>query len=97
MLNSEEFLKRAEEILETISCWNSLDDEVLKLYCLFSRCATHKVDGQEMVNVNYVREKIFNLLIKHPTILSCDAARTFCTMKIEKECAELYAKDLENE
>jgi hypothetical protein len=84
-MSNEEFLKRAGEIVETINCWESLEDEALKLFCLFSRCRTQVYEGQEFVHINYVREKIFNLLIKHPIILDSDGARMFCTMKIEKE------------
>lgn len=84
-MKSEEFLKRADEILENITCWNSFEDEMLKLFCLFSKCRTHVYEGQEFVHVNYVREKIFNLLIKHPIILDRDSSKMFCTMKIERE------------
>lgn len=84
-MKQEEFLKRADEILETITCWNDIEDEVLKLFCLFSKCATKKYNGEELLNVNYVIEKVFNLLIKRPNILSIEASKMFCIMKIEKE------------
>lgn len=97
MSTTEDFLKRADEILQTAYCWNGIEDEVLKLYCLFTRCATFKHDCQELVNVNYVREKLFNLLIQRPNILSDDAAKMFCSMKIEKELGETALKGKINE
>ncbi len=87
-MTNEELLKRTDEILETITCWNSLEDEVMKLFCLFSTCCTTKHEGQELVNINYVREKIFNILIKHPILLDSQGKRKFCLMKIEKEEAQ---------
>jgi hypothetical protein len=95
-MESEAFLKRADEIMETICCWESLEDEVLKLYALFTHCATIKHEAQELVNVNYVREKIFNLLIKHPIIMSGDAKRTFISMKIEKEAMQHAMREDDN-
>jgi hypothetical protein len=91
--DNKEFMKRAEEIIETISCWNGVEDEVLKLFCLFTQCKTVKFNGAELVNINYVREKIFNIILKNPIILSSDAARMFCQMKIEKDQHE--KKDIE--
>lgn len=87
-MTNEELLKRTDEILENICCWENIEDEVLKLFCLFSNCYTVKHEGQELVNVNYVREKIFNILIKHPILLDSSGKRQFCLMKIEKEEAE---------
>lgn len=88
-MDAKECIKKTEEIYETINCWISLEHEVLKLFCLFSKCATHKYEGQELINVNYIREKIFNLLIKHPTILDQSAKRLFCEMKIERDMGKL--------
>ncbi len=92
-MESEEFLKKSDEILKTISCWNGIEDEVLKLFCLFSRCITRKHNGEELVNINYVREKIFNLLIKCPITLDSDASRMFCTMKIGEILPETSMKE----
>ncbi len=88
-MESEDFLTKANKILDEVHCWNGLEDEVLKLYCLFTRCVTQKIQGQEVLNVNYVREKIFNLMIKHPIILDDDTARLYATMKIERDCARI--------
>jgi hypothetical protein len=87
-MKKEDFLKCEEEILNEISCWNGLENEIIKLFCLFNCCITHKIDGQEWVNINYVREKIFNLLIKHPTLISSDAAKMYVSTLIEKEDQE---------
>lgn len=94
-MNSEEFLKRADELMETIDCWEGLDNEVLKLFALFERCHTIKHDCQELVSINYVREKIFSLLIKHPIILSCEAKKVYLTMRIEKEQMQEAMKDVD--
>ena len=91
-MNSEDYLKRAEEILDEVSCWNGLENEIIKLFCLFSRCNTVKHDAQELININYVREKVFNLLIKHPTLLAGDAQRMYIAMRIDKEQAEYAQK-----
>lgn len=91
-MTNEEYLKRADEIIEEISCWNGIENEIIKLFCLFSKCATLKHDRQELVNINYVREKVFNLLINHPTLLSHDAQRMYIAMRIEKENAEYAQK-----
>lgn len=84
-MNSEDYLKRAEKIHDEISCWNGLENEVIKLFALFSKCNTIKHDAQELVNINYVREKVFNLLINHPILLAGDAQRLYIAMRIEKE------------
>ena len=86
-MDKEDFLERAEEIFDKISCWNGIEWEALKLFCLFSKCKTTIHEAQEWVHVNYVREKIFNLLIKHPTLLAGDAQRMYAAMRIEKEDA----------
>lgn len=83
-----DFLERAEKILDEVSCWNGLEWEVLKLFCLFSKCNTMIHEAQEWVNINYVREKVFNLLIKHPILLAGDAQRMYAAMRIEKEDAQ---------
>lgn len=85
MNKEEDCLKRAEKILNEMSSWNGLELEVLKIFCLFSRCNTMIHDSQEWVNINYVREKIFNLLVNYPTLLSRDAQNMYLKMRIEKE------------
>ena len=82
---NEALLKRAEEIADEVSCWNGLENELLKLYSLFICCCTKKHEEQEWVNINYVREKIFNLLIQHPTVLSADARHLYILMRMAKE------------
>ena len=89
-MNRQDYLKRAEEIYDEINCWNGLENEVIKLFALFSKCHTLKHDCQELVNINYVREKIFNLLIKHPTVLAADAKRFYIEMRIDKEAQEKH-------
>jgi hypothetical protein len=84
----KEFLERADEIMEEISCWNGLENEVLKLFCLFSHCNTLKHEGGEWVNINYVRQKVYNLLISHPILLAGDTQLIYISMRIQKENAE---------
>jgi hypothetical protein len=85
LMDEEEYTKRFYEIIDEVSCWNGLENEVIKLFALFSKCATQKIDGQELLNVNYVREKVFNLLIEHPIILDAQARNLYIRMRIERE------------
>lgn len=85
-MNSEEFLKRSDEILETIWCWESLEDEALKLYCLIHRCKTHvSKDGEDFISRKYLIEKTGRLINKTPIILDEDGCRMFCALKIQRE------------
>lgn len=84
-MENEEYIGRIQEILEEIDCWNGLENEVLKLFALFSCCLTQKADGQKVVNVEYVKEKIYKLLNNSPIILDHQAKRVYCSMRIARE------------
>lgn len=81
---NETWEKARQEILEEIDCWNGLENEVLKLFALFNCCLTQKIEGQEMVNVEYVKEKIYKLLNNSPIILDHQAKRVYCSMRIAR-------------
>lgn len=87
-MEKSEFLKRSEEILEEIDCWNGLENECIKLLCLFSCCTTLKHKDSEFVNINYVIEKVLNVLINHPIILDSAAKRKYISMRLERENME---------
>ncbi len=83
-MDSEEFLRKADEILETICCLGSIEDEALKLYCLIHRCKANVVkDGEEYIHRSYLIEKISRLVERVPIILDTDGQRMFCALKIK--------------
>lgn len=85
-MHPDDYVKRYNEILDTISCFNSLQDEVLKLFCLLKLCNYQKNQhGEESLNKDYILEKVTRLLDNHPIIISRDAANLFCRLKIQKE------------
>lgn len=51
------------EIIEQINCLAPLEDEVLKLLCVFRSLKGEKVEA------SYVIEKLENLINKHPIIM----------------------------
>ena len=80
-MNKEEYLKKREEILETINCFNSVEDEVLKLFCLVNVAANKKIDGEEYFSKEYMKEKIARILNRIPIILDSEAKNLFCILK----------------
>ena len=77
---------RAEEIMENISCFTGIRDEVLKLLCLFSCCKTTKNEhGQDCISKEYAIEKTRRILDTIPISLDSNAARLFIVYKIAME------------
>lgn len=83
-ITSEEWLKKAEEIMDNSTCWQSLEDELLKLYCLFSRCCCSKTEnGTEVLSREYVVGKLVRVLSQVPIVLDGDSKRVYATLKME--------------
>lgn len=82
-LDEEESMN--DEILETISCFVSIEDELLKLYCLVS-CAIGHGDDKDFLHRNYLKEKISRILAHKPLIIDSSAKRMFCDLK-EKQAS----------
>jgi hypothetical protein len=69
-----------EKILENINCFVSLEDEILKLYCLVCCAMTHG-DHKGYLHKDYLREKIGRLLDKYPIVIDAQAKGMFLTLK----------------
>lgn len=77
-------LKEAEEIMDNCCCVESLENEVLKLLCLFSNCmanVTH--EGEQMLSRKYVIEKVSRLLQGIPIILDANARGKYVRIRME--------------
>lgn len=60
-----------QELWDQISCWNGLENEVLKLSLLVENLPPLKTkDGQDAITIEYALEKINRLLDRTPIILS---------------------------
>jgi len=93
---SEEWLKKAEEIMDNSTCWESLEDELLKLYCLLSRCSCQKTSqGVEILTREYVVGKLVRVLSKVPIILDGDTKRLYATLKMESIKPQLSGENEE--
>ncbi len=93
-MTSEEWLKKAQELMDNSTCWESLEDELLKLYCLFSRCSCQKTSqGIEILTREYVVGKLVRVLSKVPIILDGDTKRVYATLKMESIKPQLSGVD----
>lgn len=82
----QEILEYIEKLEDNISCWNGLEDEVLKLYCLMNCCVgTVEKEGEKYINRNYVTEKIGKLCCRSPIILDRAAQSMFILLKIKEK------------
>lgn len=72
-----------KKIRENISCWQGLDDEVLRLHLLFSTCECQlKIGGEELISRRYILEMITNLIAKHPILLDPILQEEFIKFKM---------------
>lgn len=78
-----EELKEAEKIMDNCCCWESLENEVLKLLCLFSNCMAKKHEGEDMLSRMYVVEKVSRLLQHWPIILDAKAKGVYVKIRME--------------
>lgn len=84
-MRPEEYIRRTEEILETINCFISLEEEVLKLLCLFNSLDCKKLNGDEVFNKDYVIEKTAFLVNQIPLVLNVRARNLYVAIKINQE------------
>ena len=83
-MTSEEWLQKAQELVDNNTCWESVEDELLKLYCLFSRCSCIQTSqGVDILTREYVVGKLVRVLSKVPIILDGDTKRLYATLKME--------------
>ncbi len=83
-MKNEEWIKKSEEIMDNSYSWHGLEDEVLKLYCLFSKCSCDQTENDtEFLRRNYVISKLMRVLSKQPTILDGASRRVYASLKIE--------------
>lgn len=86
IMESEEYLKRSQEIIDNSNCWEGLEIEVMKLFVLFTRCEAIEKDGEEDLLVRrYVVEKTSRLLHGIPIILDDDGARMYASLRLAWE------------
>ncbi|HEY5236093.1 MAG TPA: hypothetical protein VIJ14_07945 [Rhabdochlamydiaceae bacterium] len=84
MNDIEEMIKQVQEITDSASCYNSIEDEVLKLVCLFTKCHTNlNSGGDDMLARNYVLEKVTRVLDGVPISLDREGMRMFTAIKLK--------------
>ena len=75
--------KTKEEILENITCVESLEDQLLKLFCLFNCCMTNAIqNGEELISKRYIREKLGRVIEGVPIILDSKATIMYLAIKL---------------
>lgn len=86
MINSEEWLKQAQEIMDRSCFYESIEDEVIKLVCLFTRCRSSlEVEGENMLSRKYVLEKAARILQGIPIILDEESKRMYASIKMDRK------------
>lgn len=96
IMRSEEWLRQAEEIMDTASCYNSLEDEVIKLMCLVTRCKANVTqDGEDFLSRKYMLEKVTRILQGIPIILDCDGQRMYASIKMQQKETTTSKEDQE--
>lgn len=64
----------AQQLLESVDSVGNLDEQLIKLFCLFNCCVSHHtVDGEEFISRRYIKEKIGRVSAKIPIILDQSA------------------------
>lgn len=77
--------KRKEEIKDTVNCYSSVEDEVLKLLCLVNKAHCQKdSSGNEVFNKSYLLEKIARILNGVPISLGHEALQLFISLKMQQ-------------
>lgn len=97
-MNWEEKQRQQEEILETIDCFVSVEDELLKLYCLVNCCSVHhRINDQDLVSKDYMKEKIGRIMSQKPIILDSTAKVMFVAIKLGQPRATTPTDQGENQ
>jgi len=48
-----------DQILDNIACVESIEDQLLKLFCLFNCCMAQTIqDGEELISKRYIKDKL---------------------------------------
>lgn len=82
----EDLVKRTQEIIDELSCVASLEDQVLKLYCIIKNCvANHTEEGTEMITRQYMLEKLTRVINSIPLIMDKNASKMFVAIKLKEE------------
>ena len=77
--------EKYNQIMDEVSCWNGLENELLKLLILFQKCyATTLKDGTQVLSRDYVLEKVSRLMNKQPIILDPNSARLYGALRISE-------------
>jgi hypothetical protein len=80
---SELLLIETKKIIDNSTCWESLENEVLKLYVLFATCVTLKDEkGDDVISRNYIVEKVARLLQRSPIVLHEEGKKRYASMLI---------------
>lgn len=83
MNDEEEKRKLIESILENCDCVGNLEDQLLKLYCLFNCCmANYSKDGEDFLSRYYIKEKLGRVMGGIPIILDTKAKSQYATLML---------------
>ena len=82
--------KKYAEYMDEVSCWNGLENELLKLLILFQRCYAKKTeDGEEVLGRDYVQEKVSRLMNQQPIILDPRSATLYVMLRTSNFLEEM--------
>ena len=71
--------------VENITCYLSVEEEVLKLLCLFQHCyANLRNKEEDFLTRSYVLEKVSKVLNGSPIILDSNAVAKYLLIKIKQ-------------
>ncbi len=73
------------EIYEVIDTYMGIEDEMLKLLCLFTNCVCRKMDGDDVLAREYVMEKCGRVLNNVPIILDYRTKHIFAAAKAARD------------
>ena len=72
-----------EQILENMTGVESIEDQLLKLFCLFNCCMAQTIqDGEELISKRYIKEKLGRVIEGVPIILDNKATIMYLAIKL---------------
>lgn len=77
-INDVESLK---EILDSITCFVSIEDELIKLFCLVS-CAKCETNYPDRLHKDYLKEKIGRIMNGTPLVIDNSAKAMYIGIKL---------------
>jgi len=75
--------KLEDQILDEVNSVNDIEDQLLKLFCLFNCCmASHVCEEREYLSREYIKEKLGRVIDKKPIPLDDSAKIMYLAIKL---------------